>query len=83
MRRTERKLASTWYVWTYACSSALRMRTPNIPRFLVAASIFEAWEGVKGGLGLSRPASKGYLKSPSQAFCTSVFALSWLMPSPP
>jgi hypothetical protein len=42
MRRTERKLASTWYVWTYACSSALRMQTPTIPRFLVAASIFEA-----------------------------------------
>ena len=83
MRRTERKLASTCYVWICACSSALRMRTPNIPRFLVAASIFEAWKGVKGGLGLSRPASKRYPEGPSQAFWASAFALSRLMPSSP
>ena len=67
MRRTERKLASTCYVWICACSSALRMWTPDIPRFLVAASIFEAWKGVKGGLELSCPASKAYLEGPSRA----------------
>lgn len=52
MRRTGGELASTSYMETRGCSSALRTRRPTIPELLVAASIAEAWNSVKDGFGL-------------------------------